>query len=93
MNPQEALDAPRFCIHGKFEGQVASNIQDHLVDLEEGIPHPVIQQLEDKGHPVNGPIRNHDRAVFGRGQMIQRLSNGALCAGSDPRADGLAIPL
>ncbi|GJD11759.1 Putative gamma-glutamyltransferase YwrD [Galdieria sulphuraria] len=93
MNPQEALDASRFCIHGKFEAQASSNIEDHLVDIEDGISHQVIQQLKDKGHPIAGPIRNHDRAVFGRGQIIQRLQNGAFCAGSDPRADGLAIPL
>jgi gamma-glutamyltranspeptidase/glutathione hydrolase len=92
MNPQEALDASRFCIHGKFEGQTA-NVKEHLVDIEEGISHQVIQQLQSKGHPVVGPISNHERAVFGRGQVIQRLQNGAFCAGSDPRADGIAIPL
>ncbi|KAK4528430.1 hypothetical protein GAYE_SCF56G6373 [Galdieria yellowstonensis] len=94
MNPQEALDASRFCIHGNFEGPNYNHpTYDHVVDMEEGISPQVMQNLKDRGHPIAGPIHNHDRAIFGRGQIIQRLQNGAFCAGSDPRADGLAIPL
>jgi len=34
------------------------------------------------------------RAMFGRGQVIQRDDqSGVLCGGSDPRADGCAVPL
>jgi len=33
------------------------------------------------------------RATFGRGQIILRdPRTGVLCAGSDPRADGCAVP-
>ncbi|MHA1686459.1 MAG: gamma-glutamyltransferase [Candidatus Heimdallarchaeaceae archaeon] len=83
MNPQEALDAPRFCIiGGDSAGKVA---------LEEGIKVEVMSQLVDFGHNVV-PTSGHRRAVFGRGQIIIREpETGVLSAGSDPRADGMAI--
>ena len=83
MGPQEALDAPRFCISdGRSGGRVA---------LEEGIPVPVMSALARMGHEVV-PTSGHARGVFGRGQIITRdPETGVLCAGSDPRADGMAI--
>jgi gamma-glutamyltranspeptidase / glutathione hydrolase len=41
-------------------------------------------------------VTGFDRGIFGRGQVIQRMidrSGRALwAAGSDPRADGMAVP-
>jgi gamma-glutamyltranspeptidase/glutathione hydrolase len=83
MNPQEALDHPRFCItDGKSNGKVA---------LEEGIPLDVMSKLGSMGHPVL-PSSGYSRGIFGRGQIIMRNpETGVLSAGSDPRADGMAI--
>ena len=83
MDPQEALDHPRFCItDGTSNGKIA---------LEEGIPVKVMSQLSLMGHDVF-PLTGHARAIFGRGQIINREpKSGVLIAGSDPRADGLAI--
>ncbi|MCE7735916.1 MAG: gamma-glutamyltransferase, partial [Candidatus Heimdallarchaeota archaeon] len=83
MNPQEALDHPRFCItDGKASGRVA---------LEEGIPLNVMSELGNMGHSVL-PSSGHNRGIFGRGQIILRNPDtGVLSAGSDPRADGMAI--
>lgn len=85
MDPQEALDAPRFCIgSGTSGGSVA---------LEEGIPLEVMAALSRMGHAVS-PRAGAYRGGFGRGQIIVRNSeSGVLCAGSDPRADGMAIGL
>jgi gamma-glutamyltranspeptidase / glutathione hydrolase len=45
------------------------------------------------GHPVT-VTSGHERAVFGRGQIILRdPATGVLCGGSDPRADGCAMAL
>jgi gamma-glutamyltranspeptidase/glutathione hydrolase len=45
------------------------------------------------GHPVM-PVSGHERAVFGRGQVIVREpETGVLWGGSDPRADGCAMAL
>jgi gamma-glutamyltranspeptidase/glutathione hydrolase len=84
LDPQSALDRSRFCIaDGSAGGQVA---------LEQGISAQVIAELADMGHGVS-ELRGHDRAIFGRGQVIIRDESGVLWGGSDPRADGCAIGL
>jgi gamma-glutamyltranspeptidase/glutathione hydrolase len=85
LDPQSALDQPRFCImNGEAGGGVA---------LEEGISPRVISRLAEMGHPVE-PVSGHGRAVFGRGQVILRdAESGTLWGGSDPRADGCAMSL
>lgn len=84
LDPQAALDLPRFCIGVEEEGRVA---------LEEGIAVETMSGLEKMGHPVYS-VSGYDRAVFGRGQVIRRdPDTGIFCAGSDPRADGCAMTL
>lgn len=87
LDPQSALDLPRFCI-GIDQGE-----QGGAVLLEEGIPWRTAAELSALGHPVR-PVSGWGRAVFGRGQIILRDSaSGVLAGGSDPRADGVAMPL
>ena len=87
LDPQSALDLPRFCIdidHGEQGGAVL---------LEEGISWRVAAELAALGHTVK-PVSGWGRATFGRGQIILRDStSGTLAGGSDPRADGLAMML
>jgi gamma-glutamyltranspeptidase/glutathione hydrolase len=85
LDPQAALDRPRFCIEdGTSSGTVA---------LEEGIPLAVVEDLRQMGHPAT-PVSGHERAIFGRGQVIFReAKTGLLWGGSDPRADGCAMAL
>ena len=86
-DPQSALDRPRICIDVEESGG--------RVALEEGIPASVVAELEEMGHPVYAPaVSGYDRSLFGRGQVILHdAETGVLCAGSDPRADGCAMPL
>ena len=85
LDPQAALDLPRFCIDVEESGG--------RVALEEGIPGETISSLEALGHPVY-VARGFERSLFGRGQVILRDSDtGVLTGGSDPRADGCAMPL
>jgi gamma-glutamyltranspeptidase / glutathione hydrolase len=85
LDPQAALDQPRFCIDVDEAGS--------RVALEEGIPQETISGLQKMGHPVY-PVSGYDRALFGRGQVILRdPTTGVLTAGSDPRADGCAMTL
>jgi gamma-glutamyltranspeptidase/glutathione hydrolase len=83
LDPQAALDRPRFCItNGSSGGEVA---------LENGILVEAMARLAALGHTVV-PMDGHDRAIFGRGQVILRdRESGVLWGGSDPRADGIAM--
>lgn len=85
LDPQSALDLPRFCIDVEESGG--------RVALEEGIPPAVMSDLRTMGHLVY-TVSGYDRSLFGRGQVILRdAETGVLCAGSDPRADGCAMTL
>lgn len=78
LNPQAALDAPRWCFaSGK------------RVFFEPSVPEKVVRELADLGHEVRSTKQTK---LFGRGQIILR-QNGVLVAGSEPRADGIAIAL
>jgi gamma-glutamyltranspeptidase/glutathione hydrolase len=85
LDPQSALDLPRFCIEVEESGGE--------VAMEEGMPNETYSSLEMMGHPLYS-VSGFERALFGRGQVILRdAKTGALCAGSDPRADGCAMTL
>ena len=100
LDPQAALDRPRFCIN--------SITQTGTVSLEDGIPPQVVEELKRMGHPIGLPksvleelkrtgapipdvLSGQRRSLFGRGQVIHRREDGVLCAGSDARADGCAM--
>lgn len=81
LNPQEALDRPRWCLEA---GTSSSRLA-----LEEGIPVATMAQLAQLGHSVR-PVSGAARAVFGSGQIIRRdRESGMMFGGSDPRKDGL----
>jgi gamma-glutamyltranspeptidase/glutathione hydrolase len=85
LDPQSALDLPRFCIGVEDEGGA--------VALEEGIPADALTRLAAMGHVVY-PVTGLGRSLFGRGQVILRdPATGVLTAGSDPRTDGCAMAL
>ncbi len=74
MNPQEALDAPRFQWVGEKK-----------VQLEREVPADIAFKLQEMGHEIT--IVNTNIGM-GRGQIIWRLEDGTLVGGTEPRADG-----
>lgn len=73
MNPQMALDAPRWqWMSGK------------KFKVESGFPVEAAKQLAARGHEMEIALENYS---FGRGQMIIRLDNGTLVGGTESRAD------
>ena len=91
MDPQEALDQPRFKVELTNHDKVVGN----KVLLEQGILDQVGEELKALGYDVQSGVTFED---FGRGQIIQQqiVSNDnnqrrVYWAGSDPRSDGIAI--
>jgi gamma-glutamyltranspeptidase/glutathione hydrolase len=74
MNPQEALDAPRW----QWTGEMRAS-------FEPGFSVNTAQKLMRMGHDVTLALHPTD---FGRGQIIWRTDDGALAGGTDPRTDG-----
>ena len=75
MNPQAALDAPRW----QFT-------EDSTVLVEQTVASNILQGLQKRGHNV----LPSPKEFFGKGQIILR-QNQVLIAASEPRADGLAV--
>jgi gamma-glutamyltranspeptidase/glutathione hydrolase len=85
LDPQSALDRPRFRVYGQADG--------NKVAVEEELPPETLSGLAALGHTIN-TVGGYARSAFGRGQIILRQAEtGVLCAGSDPRADGCAMTL
>jgi gamma-glutamyltranspeptidase/glutathione hydrolase len=94
MDVQEALDAPRFCIGEGMPGE-GGEVGAQVVYVEEGMAEETVRGLRKLGHRVE-VVTGYGRALFGRGQIIERVDDGGDLvwrAGSDGRADGAAVPL
>jgi len=75
LNPQAALDAPRWqWIKGK------------TVEVEPTFPHHLAQALAERGHDIKIALEPNS---FGRGEIIWRdPETGVLCGGAETRTDG-----
>jgi len=94
LNPQAALDSPRFCIGAGMPDE-KGRLSNATVFLEEGIDAKVVEELHALGHSVK-QLRGYGRGMFGRGQIIRRHVDDGVqvwSGGSDLRGDGAAVPL
>ena len=73
LDPQQALDAPRW-----------QWLRDGRAIVEPRFDDALAQGLRQRGHDLG---RSADVASFGRGQMIVRLQNGVLVGGTESRTD------
>ena len=74
MNPQQALDAPRW-----------QWLKDLTVEVEPGFDPAAAQRLARMGHDVRFAL---DSNAFGRGELIWRTDEGTLAGATESRADG-----
>jgi len=86
LNPQEALDHPRF----RFEQGCDVIVETPERDVDEG--GSLGEALSERGHEVK-PMPPLAADLMGGGQAIARLENGVWAGGSDRRKDGCALPL
>jgi gamma-glutamyltranspeptidase/glutathione hydrolase len=81
LNPQEALDRPRWCL--------TEGTPDSVLALEDGISFKTMARLAAFGHRVR-PVSGDERLLFGSGQIIRRdPDSGVLFGGCDPRKDSV----
>ncbi len=73
MDPQQALDAPRW-----------QWLRDGRVTVESRFDANLARALQRRGHRISLDL---DTPSFGRGQMIVRLPNGVLVGGTESRTD------
>lgn len=79
LNPQAALDMPRW----KWT-------QGRTVEVEPHFPDHLAQALARRGHHI---VKQTDTISFGRGQIILRdPETGVLCGGTEPRTDAAVLP-
>lgn len=74
LNPQAALDAPRWQWTG-----------ERNIAIEHGYPVHLLREMAQRGHRIDYAF---DLSSFGRGQIIIRDPvTGVLCGGTEPRTD------
>ena len=74
LNPQAALDAPRWQWMG-----------GRKIGIEPGYPMHVIREMGERGHQMTMAV---DSTAYGRGQIILRdPQSGVYCGGTEPRTD------
>jgi len=76
LNPQAALDAPRW----RWD-------EGRSIAVEEDMPERIVRGLAERGHQIRLEPKG---SGFGRGQIIWRDESGVLAAATEPRADGAA---
>lgn len=73
LNPQQALDAPRW-----------QWVKNKTFTVENNFSNEIAKQLAAKGHNVEIAL---DNVSFGRGQIIVKQENGTLVGGTEGRTD------
>lgn len=79
LNPQEALDAPRWMWTGEKN-----------MEMEKGYSEEIRSALLKRGHRIHCAENSLN---MGRGQIIWRDETGTLCGASEPRTDGMAAAI
>ncbi|OWB55961.1 transferase activity protein [[Candida] boidinii] len=105
MNPQQALDAPRFSMEShpdftktdyKLGSDGPASTHKTFVNIESVSPE-VIEKLKTLGHNIETLTGSRRFSVCGRGQIIKKLNSDEdghllFAGGSDFRGDGAAVP-
>jgi gamma-glutamyltranspeptidase len=85
MNPQEAIEAPRWVAGPEVQGD-----PEHLLRVEPEFGEDVVENLRSRGHDIR--VTDSLSSAMGHAQAIRiDWENGVLIGGADPRANGYAL--
>ena len=87
LDPQAAVDRPRFVVETEGAGQPLGPVSIE----SDAIDRSVVADLEGRGHSVS--LVEPKTPLMGWAQIIRRRSDGSYEGGADPRADSLASGL
>lgn len=90
MDPQEAVEAPRFYSYSFPNSQTPSAYNPGLVTLEGRIPSAVSEALRAKGHAVAAHPDWWEGACL-NGALVRNPATGVLQGGADPRGEASAV--
>eukprot|EP00435_Cladocopium_sp_Y103_P015485 s1989_g3.t2 len=76
LDPQAALDQPRFCLQGVDSAIGAESAETAQLLLEEGLPQETQDGLRALGHDV-AVVTGWQRLVFGRGQPSSAMESSS----------------
>lgn len=87
LDPQAAVDRPRFVATTEGSGQPLGPVQIE----SDGVDEAAVRDLRARGHDVS--LVEPRTPVMGWAQVIRRRPDGSYDGGADPRADSLAAGL
>lgn len=92
LNPQQAVDAPRWYLEGTGKTQSSQDMLESELLLEDGygaeqdfgpFVMDVLSALRKKGHHVGPLVKDRERVMYGKAQVIVKdPQTGVLWAGS-----------
>ncbi len=87
MNVQEAGDAARYRHYGSSQPTGGTMTDGGQLNVESGVPFPIVKQLRDRGHDVEIDVGGYG----GYQAIMWDATNGVYWGASEMRKDGAAI--
>jgi len=94
LTPQQAIELPNLIArNGRISVEAKGIINEKTQEIDRGspaeefgMPPPIIEALESKGHNIK-----RSKGEFSGLHIIYRNSDGTLSGGADPRREGVAL--
>ncbi|MBC7778919.1 MAG: gamma-glutamyltransferase, partial [Proteobacteria bacterium] len=90
LDPQEAVEAPRFYTYSFPNSQTPSAYSPGLIAIEGRVPAEVMDALRQRGHTVNAHPDWWEGACL-NGALLRDPATGVLQGGADPRGEAFAV--
>ena len=88
LGPQQALELPRFLVGVRRSPTDRSEVEEVVIQIEDGFAPDVLRRLEEMGHSFQRiSLKGELRMGYG---AVVAIENGEAVAGADPRRSGAA---